>query len=297
MPDIAGWKASLIMQEGDHNAVETYYANGALSDVAVATQAVSLANVRVAMLPVASLLKRIRISAMFAPYQTFQLDPTTFPHVGVWVPGPGEPVDPKPDQAKAALQVDKYSGTRHQRGRFYVFSVPDITLGGVDDGRATLSPASWNNAFNNWVTEMKANWRNKFRTDTTGGGLRVQVTGADNAGDNGLFRIVVPIPLATWAVGQRLQLRKFTQLRGTQTTVNGVYNVVKRVDLQPDGASTTFTLRDQVTPDSLSILALGTAELVNFTLEQITKVIPVQQTTRKRGNRSLVGPGRRRIRR
>ncbi len=295
MPDISAWKVVLILREGRLDSNETYYLDGSLTADAAQTAAVSLAQVRTAMMPAGVSLYRIRISAGFAPYQTFLVDPTLFGGFPGWTPGPTEG-EARPDQGKAALQVDKYSGTRHQRGRFYLFGVPDITLGGTNDALPTLTPSSWATAFNNWRNLVISTFRNRFRTDTTAGGLRIQVTNADNAGVNGLFRIVLPTPDMTWAIGARVQLRRFTQIRGTQIKINGVYQITARADATPATGSSTLTLRAVNIPDSTTIIGLGTAELVAYQLAQITKVVPVEQTTRKRGNRSLVGPGRRRTR-
>lgn len=296
MPDLNAWKVVLILREGRLDSNETYYLDGALTADTAQTKAIELCGVRTAMMPVGVDIYRVRISAGYAPYQTFLVDPTLFQGFPHWVPGPSEG-EGRPDQAKAALQVDKYSGTRHQRGRFYLLGVPDITLGGTNDALPVIQPASWAMAFNTWRLKIIADFRNRFRTDTTAGGLRIQATNADNAGTNGLFRIVLPTPDAAWAIGARIQLRRWTQQRGTQVRINGIYQIVARADATPAGGSTTLTLRAADVPDAETIIGLGTAELVAYTLAQITKVVPVEQTTRKRGNRSLAGPGRRRIQR
>jgi hypothetical protein len=296
MPDLNAWKVVLILREGRLDSNETYYLDGSIDATSAQNRAVSMSALRIAMMPLGVSLYRIRISAGYAPYQTFLVDPTLYGGFPGWTPAPGEG-EGRPDQMKAALQLDKYSGVRHQRGRFYLAGVPDLTLGGADDQRATITPASWAAALNVWKGELTANWKNRFRTDTTAGGLRIQVTQTDNAAPNGLFRIVLPTPDGTWAIGARVQLRKFTQQAGTQIKVNRVYQIVARQDATPAGGSTTLTLRAQQIPDSGQIIGLGTAELVAYMLTQITKVVPVEQTTRKRGNRSLAGPGRRPIRR
>lgn len=297
MPDLNAWKVTLLIQEGRFDANETYYGDGSLDATTVQANAVTLANARQAMMPAGVSLFRIRISAAFAPYQTFQVPPPLFAGAPGWKPGPGENQDGNPDQAKAALQVDKYSGVRHQRGRFFLFGVPDVTLGGASDPRPVISPASWAAAFNAWVAIVQATWKNRMRTDTTAGGLRLQVTAVDNAGANGLLRIVIPTPDMTWGVGARVQLRRFTQDRGAVPRINAIYQIVARLDATPAGGSSTLTLRGTDIPDTTTVIGLGTAELVAYVLQQITKAIPVEQTTRKRGNRGLVGPGRRLIRR
>lgn len=188
----------------------------------------------------------------------------------------------------------KIYGANDQGTQFFLAGIPDaiITLspqGPIIEGVPLYLPA-WQAYANELRTQA---WGFVGRVTGGDGFTSKAVTGVTKRVGDGLLGFATAAAGAAFAVGQTVQARGFRAISQPYLIPQGQFKIN---DVSPDTpavGSTTYYLRATANMDPAWISFFGSLETVDFVTRKITSVSAEQQTTRKRGNRFLSGPGRR----
>jgi hypothetical protein len=213
--------------------------------------------------------------------------------------GAGVPdAPPDPDQAKSCLLL-RLEATSIMRRPLYMAGVPDAVIGENPRVNRARDYASWYNAFQAWGALLSnGKWGSVFRTPRggPGGNPEFNVQGVLNDPNTGEFSIIMNDADVTFAAQQKIQLRLFQMTNRNYLPANGVWQI-HAVNLGPGAGQHTYALWNSSKVTAPTIKLPGVARLVNFvTAAYDGPPQIIGQTTRKRGNRFLTGPGRRTIR-
>lgn len=208
----------------------------------------------------------------------------------------GEVTSNAADQPNSCLNVRIDADARHRR-QFYLAGIPDCCVATYPTTDPEVQQPMWAPDWQTYKSLLiNQQWGFVVQRNEADGVTRVPVVGVTQQVGTGLLGVVVAGP-AAFVQGDSVQLRSFRRSNLAYASANGKWRVAQVLTDSPAaGQATVFLLNSANVPAS-TITSYGTIEKVDFTTMKIVSVEIREPTTRKRGNRSLVGPASRRVRR
>lgn len=201
------------------------------------------------------------------------------------------------DQAPACLNV-RFEASDLSRSDLFMAGVPDAVLRQNPESPPVNIPAPWQAAFDLWAAELvNFPWGFIGRSLTGAEGIvprQVVAVGAQIA--TGFVQLVITTPAPQFTQSQLVQLRNFRMVKRVYTPAQGQFRIDSVEPDTPIPGQTRLTLRNSAAINVETIKDFGTVEIVDFLFRKYTNVVLQRQTTHKRGNSSLSGPGRLTIR-
>jgi hypothetical protein len=220
--------------------------------------------------------------------------PPTFP---LNTSGPNGPESGLPDQAKSCVEVRKEATSLHHAS-MYMAGVPDGVITEFPRGPNIVNYPAWNlnfMAYRAILLGSNPQWGMACRNYGTGFSA-IPVIGYNNAGPGGDLGFVLTGSPQGYIVGANVQLRQVTRTNVAYQSANGKWVIGSIQPNTPVAGQTTYYLNNSAGVPAGQILKFGNALLLDYIALQYSEFKYVGQTTRKRGNRTLVSVGRRRIR-
>lgn len=256
--------------------------------------AIDLLKLRIAMLPPGADVVSARLSNLVSPFNTQLLPPALWALAPHWVAG--GTIDPTPDQPKSSIHV-RFSTAQRSHGEAFLFGSPDVLIGENPTGVAPRMVASWQSAFNNWRAKLLLLWGMIARANPVGPLAPLPVTDVSTDPLTGRIQVAVAGGIAGAVIRMAVQLANFKRENIAFKSANGRYQIALIEPDTPAAGKVRYTLAGPVGVDTGTITFLGTIQVVDYSFVSYSDVTVQGETTRKRGNRSLVGPGRRLTRR
>lgn len=199
------------------------------------------------------------------------------------------------DQTKACLLCHGYSGVDHRKSIFLA-GVPDAILG---EGRASANLDAipgWRAAFNTYANILTTKgWGFVVRRgDAEGNGL-ADIQAVFKTPPDSRAQIAVDAGDIAVGVGDVVQVMGSTRDNVAYAPLNGIWSVDAVIPNSPVAGQTAITLRGTDAVAVGQLRKYGGVRLLDYTGVLYTQITIQGQTTRKRGNRSLASPGRRRL--
>jgi hypothetical protein len=198
------------------------------------------------------------------------------------------------DQPNACILLRAESGVSRRK---------PIYLGGVLDVLIRENPAlpvliavpAWATLFNAYRALLVSGlWGFAARIDpATMGFAPVKAVNIVTQAGTGFIGVVVPSGAPPTNSGLKAQTRLFTMTNRAFEPLNGTWDVASIVPDSPSTGLTTWYLYNSNGVSVANVRKFGTLQLVDTQTWVYTDVIIERNATRKRGNRSLVSPGRR----
>ena len=221
-------------------------------------------------------------------------NPPTFP---LNTSGPNGPESGLPDQAKSCVEVRKEATSAHHT-TLYLAGIPDGLITEFPAGPNVVNYPQWLTNFNAWraiLLGSNPKWGMPVR-NYTGSYAPVPIQGYNNAGPGGQLGFYVNGSPAGYVQSVAVQIRQTTRQNVAYPTPNGKWFIGSVAPNTPVVGQTTYYLTGSNNVIATTIINNGNALLLDYLPAQYDTIKFVGQTTRKRGNRSLVPVGRRRIR-
>jgi hypothetical protein len=200
------------------------------------------------------------------------------------------------DQPNACILLRAESGVTRRK---------PIFLGGVLDVLIRENPSlpniiaipAWGTLFNQYRAWLVSGaWGFAGKVDPAAMGFAPQnIVNVITQAGTGFIGIVVPNGALATNTGLKVQVRTCRMSNRAFKPVNGTWQVASTAADTPSTGLTTFYLYGSNGVTQSNIVSFGTIQLVDTQTWPYTDVILERNATRKRGNRSLVSPGRRRI--
>lgn len=199
------------------------------------------------------------------------------------------------DVAKYAVLLRAESGTR-RRKPIYLAGVPDVVIGTRPPGPELALQPWWTADFNKYKTLLQSGKWGFVAKGIAGEDMPQPtiVAGVLTQVGTGLVGIYTGGAIAGDVLKDGLQLRGFRMSHPAYPKLNGSWQVAQ-VEAGPGAGQTTYWLRNSTSVIASTVVRTGTAERIDHFTVAYTKVQAIGQTSRKRGNRFLAGPGRRRV--
>lgn len=250
------YRVSYFFQQGAFGWSESIH-NLQTSLSAVTAEAGALRDARIAMLPPSCTLSYIRISddLVFRDSVLINENPSS--------PGTRAIEDSEPPFTAALCRIFASPTVRRS-----IYLRPVSSQEGINGDRK-IDSTGWLSAFNPWrslLVSESTGWAIKYKAVAPVGFLVNGFTVSDK-------RLTVQAPGATFAIGQRIQLRGFKSV----SKVDGQY----RVTAIPSAAN--FTLDPLLAVDDPEVTQYGAAFDFAPQLAKITGVNPIRVTSRKTG--------------
>jgi len=201
-----------------------------------------------------------------------------------------------PDQAKSCLLL-RLQATPQQHRPLYAAGIPDAVIGeNPRENRAQNFPQFWQalTAYMDYLTSGL--WGSVFRPLPTGTFTWFKSSGYANDANTGLFGFDMLGATATFNVGDKVQLRNFAQVNRAYATPNGQWQIQSILVDMPIAGTNRYLLFGSSGVAATTVKLPGYVQRIDFSTVQYQSWTLLGQTTRKRGNRLLAGPGRRLIR-
>jgi hypothetical protein len=221
-------------------------------------------------------------------------NPPTFP---LNTSGPNGAESGLPDQAKSCVEVRKEATPLHHT-TLYLAGVPDGLITEFPRGPNVVNYPAWLTNFNAYRTILLGStpqWGMAVR-NYTGSYAPIAIQGFNNAGPGGQLGFFVNGSPAGYVQGATVQVRQTTRTNVAYPTPNGKWVIGSVAQNTPVAGQTSFYLNGSNNVIATTIIKFGNALLLDYLPAQYSTIKYVGQTTRKRGNRSLVPVARRRIR-
>lgn len=201
------------------------------------------------------------------------------------------------DQTKACVLLRAESGTV-KRKSIFLAGVPDVVLGTDPSGpKIALFPA-WEEALQNYIAQLIVDsWGFMARSPQTGELAPRRVVSVVVQPVTNRLGIVIATGGAAYTLGSDIQTRLFKRSNPAYTSLNKIWQISQVSLGSPVAGQDTYYLLGSETVPVSTITKLGVVQGVEYSPAEYTNIQPQGQTTRKRGNRQLAGPGRRTIRR
>ena len=221
-------------------------------------------------------------------------NPPTFP---LNTSGPNGAESGLPDQAKACILVRKEATTAHHTS-LYLAGIPDGLITEFPRGPNVVNYPAWLTNFNAWKALLLSSgtqWGMPVR-NYGGSYAPVAIVGFNNAGPGGQLGFFVNGSPAGYIQGAKVQIRQTTRQNVAYPTPNGKWVIGSVAQNTPAAGQTSFYLQNSNAVIATTIMNFGNSLLLDYLPAPYTAIKYESQTTRKRGNRSLVPVGRRLIR-
>jgi hypothetical protein len=199
-----------------------------------------------------------------------------------------------PEQAKACVAIRMEANSVLRRTLF---------LAGLPSG-AWWQPAGeagdWNypklsDNFDNWVQAIsKKNWGFVARTKGVGQPAAVPIIGVGLDQATSLVMVLTATKVEGVAVNSQIQVTKQTRTNLAYRPLNGIWPVA-RIDQTGTPPTFAYLLAGTKGIDPMTVVKPGVVIPIDYHEYPYQKVQPRGATTRKRGNRTGVGPGRKQV--
>lgn len=197
------------------------------------------------------------------------------------------------DQAKACVLLRAEAGTT-KRKSIYMAGVPDVILGTDPNGPKTTLFTAWTAFLNAYINVLVTkSWGFVARADQQGALAKQDVQDLVVQAGTNRIGLVCDSGGPTYAVGKLVQTRLFQSSNSAYKSLNGIWQVSAVALGSPAAGKNTYYLLGSNQVPFSSIVRNGFVQGVDYAATRYTAVQPQGQTTRKRGNRQLAGPGRR----
>lgn len=294
---VSGIRVTFVFEVGRHGPTETHVLN--VGEVADAIEpAMTLAKARRKIMGAGTRFFAVRLSkeGVFRDSRVFSLEQIAMINsVSLALTGSNAGItDNSTDQAAACLNV-RLEASDLSRKTLFLAGVPDAVLRQNPESPPDQIPAPWLGAFDAWANVLNtAAWGFTGRSITAGEGIvpRQVVGSATEVGTNNV-QLIITTPAPQFTIAQQVQLRGFKMLNKAYTPAQGIFAVGNVEQDAPIAGQTRLTLRSSSAIDVATIKDFGTVEKVDYQFRKYVRVQMQRQTTRKRGNRTLSGPGRR----
>jgi hypothetical protein len=182
--------------------------------------------------------------------------------------------------------------------RVFVAGIPEPAVGVLPNGpRVNLHP-TWAPLWNAWVRQMTLGvWSYIGRDAAPGNLFKTNVLNWTTDLLDGFTGAEISTNLTKFTPGTQVMIRGVNMNNPAYQSPRGVHIVDSVSENDPVTGHNIVYLRTTQGVPIAQVKDLGTMELVLFVNRIYTTVTPSGQGTHKRGNRSVVGPGRRTIRR
>lgn len=204
----------------------------------------------------------------------------------------GEGSTGDPDQAKACPLIRAEGGTQHRKS-IYLSGVPDDVIRGNPPVLNFGGVPGFQLKFDAYAKELiTKGWGFAVVDQVVAAATKKAVLACVTQAVTGLLGIVTSGTITGAVIGTKLQLRNFKMKNPAYKSPNG-RQVIGQIEEGPGAGQFTYWLLNSAGILPANIFLFGSAERVEYTVQAYTELIPRNPTTRKRGNRSLAGPGRR----
>jgi hypothetical protein len=197
------------------------------------------------------------------------------------------------DQPKSAIQLvlQTDDGTSHSS---YLGGVPDVFIKENPEGPAVDLVPGYAMLVNQYIAVLTQPAVGTIVRSKDPAVLKTRaILGADTDLGSGLIRIWSATFVPQLGLGQLVMVRGFKPQQKAFKALTGKFEVGFVEADTPNPGQTRLTLRGTKNLNVLDPRTLGTVELVDYTFASYVRGSIGLQTTRKRGNRQLAGPGRR----
>lgn len=291
---VTGCRVTMIMRDGKFGISETHIKFGATDIASTAPFALRLVKKRMALCAAGVAMDYVRLSmeGVFRDSDILDAD-----DIGDLSPPPAVvsfDADFKEknttDQSKAALLI-RMDGGAQSHSKIYLSGIPDYVIRYDDNANFVGLFAPWRKLLDNYTNELITNWGFAGIVLPTNDNPAKQVTAAVLQDVTALLGLVTT-SAAPIDAGRTVQLRDFRMTNKAYRSINGVWQIASRVDNSPSNGLSTYYLRNTAGITPSTILTMGTLFLRDKTTYKYSSAKVRGPTTRKRGNRSLAGPGK-----
>lgn len=202
------------------------------------------------------------------------------------------------DQPKSCILL-KATGAGNRIKSIYLAGVPDPVISEDPRGPRVAFIPTYAPLFDTYarILSTGGNWGYIARVTDPTITLPKEIVGLTTNMQTLLTGVVIVGNAASYPANKAVMVRNVKMSNNAYLSYAGQHVVDSSVADTPVSGQATIYLRGTVGVNIGEVLKRGTIEFVDYTTVAYTNVFPFAQTTRKRGNRSLVGPGRRLTRR
>jgi hypothetical protein len=296
----SGVRVTMIMRSGDYAVTETHTLTTANTLAEAELPAMNLMKARMDLSGFGTVAKGMRLSKegvfrdsrLMTEAELRGLNPALDNQLRK---KGGRLVDNASDEAKACYLL-RAEANEVKRKPIFLAGIPDEVIFTSPEEDPRIVQPWWKALWDAYKTLLEtAGWGFVAK------GVPPQVPPATNAADvivqQGTNRIgiVTAGAIGGITVGSTIQARGFRRTHVAYNTLNGEWQVSTILTDSPAAGQTTYVLRNSENVPVDQITKLGTIERLEFFTYKYSLVKLNKPTTRRRGNRVLVGPGRRRI--
>lgn len=298
---LSGCRCTFFFRDDPYGFSEAHVLTTASSIAGAEGKAIALVKKRVNLLgpPARFDFARLSMEGVFRDSQVFTANDWSIPLPPIYtMSGAGVPDEPNDaDQGKSCIQL-RMEATTTARKSLYLAGIPDPIIGTDPEGPRSIQYAQWFKYFNSWRNELVSNgWGFRARTPATGAYARIPVVGLVAQAGTSFIGLVCPNNVLTFAVGQEVQTTNFKMSNRAYFPLNGKWQISAITTNSPVAGQNTYFLLGSAGVPIDQVAINGTVQLIDFSDVAYTNVQIWKQTTRKRGNRFIVPPGRRSTRR
>lgn len=196
------------------------------------------------------------------------------------------------DQPKSCILLRVDSGSI-KRKSLYLAGIPDFAIRENPRGPVITLVPQYLSAFNKWKNLLVSKaWGFTARADAAGALAPRAVTGFGTDVASGNLKIVTHSASTPYIAGQKVQTRLFSRSHPGYLSANGIWQIESAATDTPASGDQTYVLRGTSGIAPSTIVNPGQVQLIDYSYFKVADITIVGQTTRKRGNRFLVGVGR-----
>lgn len=294
----SGVRVTLFFQDDIYGFTETHNHNAVSIDAAINdARALMKARLKIGGYPLQARGVRLSMETVLRdsqvlPGSDFVGDnPLPFDYSSPKAGGTAIPNDS--DQPKSCL-ILRAESSDVSRKTIYLAGIPDVLVGENPVGPRNVALTQWQSAFDAWrllLTGPPSVWGFVGRTVDPTVTKRSRILGVITDPTTGIKGCIILAPVGGIPVYSRMQVTGIGRVDRKQESLNGIWTV-SAVDSGPGAGFITIYLRGS---DEAVVGDVGDSaaiQLVDYTSYRYRRVQLISQSTRKRGNRSLVGPGR-----
>lgn len=296
---VSGCLVTLIFSDGDYDISETHISVGAADIAPTIPKALTLLKARNQLMAPGVSPRYVRLSMAGIFRDSEILDLNQLGSVGnppaTYVTLQGQTITVTPDQAKVALAVRMEQSTVSRRTLF---------MSGLPAGLITQAPGkplaiqypAWYEAFLVWQSAIQDGiWGFVARTRGVSAPVPQPISGFVIQQGTGLIGVVTNLAVAGLLQNSTAVVSRQTRKNVAFKPLNGLWQV-DSVGTTGNPVQQVYYLTNSSLVDPSTIIKKGYIGGVDFSAYPYVKSSIRNETTRKRGNRALVGPGRKLVR-
>ena len=293
---VNGNKVTMIFQNGQYGFSESHIYLGNASLDATFPDANTMLKARYKMMGALVQAVAVRISkeGVFRDSKIFDAEDLAIPQKGLnedKLAGGGEQKN-TPDQSKACGLLRMEAGNTNRRS-LYLAGIPDALIEGAPPVFNIYNIPGWDKIYKAWKNLMiGGKWGFVIRDQSVFNTTKLPIVAFSQQNVTGLLGVTVAGTVSVVAPYNRLVIKGCRVSNRAYRNPNGSWQIAQ-TEAGPNAGQTTYWLLNSRGVLASTVTANGFLGALDFTAVPYTDVIVRVPTTRKRGNRSLVGPGRR----